>query len=96
MHMTITFNSVTLKNTQTEPQKYISFSTFIKYKKKIEITFFYFLENYSWRVRNSTNKNFWPKEMDRHKIENSYTHCILISNNTLLKIFEGTPKYFHR
>ena len=57
---TITFNSATLKNTQTEPQRYIiSFnetndilSQWIKYKKnKI---FFYFLEKYSGRICKST------------------------------------------
>ena len=56
---TITFNSVTLKNTLTEPLKFIIFfstkqiifSRRIK-KKKFEIKFYflYFLENYSRRV----------------------------------------------
>ena len=60
----ITFNSVTLKNTQREPQKYIIFQQNKSYlesadkiKKILEFFFFfYFLENYSRRVRKSTNK----------------------------------------
>ena len=62
---TITFNSLTLKNTQTEPQKYIIFSTkqiiFRVSGWNIKIIldfFFYLLENYSRRVRKSTNKKF--------------------------------------
>ena len=67
----ITFNSVTLKNAQTEPQKNIIFfqpnNSYLesadKIKKKLEIKFYffsYFPENYSRRVRKSTNKKFWP------------------------------------
>ena len=58
MDRTITFNSVTLKNTQTEPQKQIIFSKRIKYKKNLEIKLdlFCFPENYSMRVCKSTDR----------------------------------------
>ena len=59
------FNSVNLKNTQTEPQKYIIFFSTKQIifrvgrniKNYLEVNFFfYFPENYSRRVRKSTNK----------------------------------------
>ena len=62
---TISFNSVTLKNTHlsTEPQKYIIFFNETNKIKSRRIfldikfsLFFYFTENYSRRVRKSTNK----------------------------------------
>ena len=68
LHRAITFNSITLKSTQTEPIKYFFFSAqqiifrvggYNKndFKKKK----FFYLKNYSMRVRKSTNKKFWPQ-----------------------------------
>ena len=63
MDRTITSNSVTLKNTQTEPQKYyfstkqIIFRVAGLNKKIILDVFFYIADNYSRRVCKLTSKN---------------------------------------
>ena len=69
--MTITFNSVSLKNTQTEPQKNIIFLTKqIKFrvgglnKKKLEINFIFFPAFQKITVGGFVNqliKKIWPK-----------------------------------
>ena len=61
MDRTITSNSVTLKNTQTEPQKYYFSTKQIIFRvaglnKKIILDFFYLPDNYSRRVCKSNNK----------------------------------------
>ena len=71
MDRTITSNSVTLKNTQTEPQKYYFSTKQILFRdaglnKKIILDFFYLPDIYSRRVCKSTSKKSGLSSLKRH------------------------------